>query len=116
MTDTQVLARAARTAGYAPSIHNTQPWRWRVAGSALDLYAEHDRQLPVTDPMGRLLTLSCGAALHHVRLAIAAEGWHTEVRRLPDAGDPDRLATLTLTDRAAPDPRVTRLEQAIMIR
>lgn len=114
-TDTQVLARAARTAGYAPSIHNTQPWRWRVTGSTLHLYAERDRQLPVTDPLGRLLILSCGAALHHVRLAIAAEGWHTEVHRLPD-GDASLLASITLTDRAAPDPLVTRLEQAIMVR
>jgi nitroreductase len=117
MTEPQVLlARAARTAGYAPSIHNTQPWRWRVTGSTLDLYAQRDRQLPVTDPLSRLLTLSCGAALHHVRLAIAAEGWHTDVHRLPDPHDATWLATITLTDRAAPDPRVTRLEQAITIR
>ena len=66
------LAQAARTAGLAPSIHNTQPWRWRVDGSTLDLRAERSRQLAITDPVGRMLAISCGAALHHVRVALAA--------------------------------------------
>jgi hypothetical protein len=44
------LASAAAVAGYAPSIHNTQPWRWRVQGSTLELYGETTRQLANTDP------------------------------------------------------------------
>ena len=65
------LAEAAASAGYAPSVHNTQPWRWRAHPDRLDLYAARDRQLTETDPEGRLLLLSCGAALHHARLALA---------------------------------------------
>jgi nitroreductase len=45
-----VLATAATAAGSAPSIHNTQPWRWRVHPDVLDLYAERGRQLTHTDP------------------------------------------------------------------
>src|SRR4051812_29524525 len=85
------LVHAAATAGHAPSIHNTQPWRWHVRPGVLDLYAVRDRQLAVTDPEGRLLTISCGTALHHATVALAATGWAATVTRLP-GGDPDHLA------------------------
>ena len=49
------LAEAAAAAGYAPSVHNTQPWRWRVHPDRLELYAERARQLAMGDPEGRLL-------------------------------------------------------------
>lgn len=110
------LAEAARTAGYAPSIHNTQPWRWRVDGAFLELRAERSRQLSVTDPSGRLLTVSCGTALHHARLALAAEGWSADVHRLPDPADPDLLARLTATGHVDVTPEAMRLLQTIRIR
>src|SRR6476659_724092 len=81
------LAEAARMAGLAPSIHNTQPWQWRVIGSELDLRIRSDRRLEVTDPSARMLTISCGAALGHALIALAAEGWQAEVRRTPDPAD-----------------------------
>jgi nitroreductase len=95
-TTARVLDAAARAAGRAPSVHNTQPWRWRVRSDHLDLYAERSRQLRVADPDGRLLTVSCGAALHHVRLALAARGWQPAVERLPAPDDPDHLARIRL--------------------
>jgi nitroreductase len=55
-----VLAEAAIAAGAAPSIHNTQPWQWRVHADAVELRAARDRQLTATDPDGRMLTISCG--------------------------------------------------------
>ena len=54
---TGALANAAALAGYAPSIHNTQPWRWQVSENTLDLFAVHSRQLAITDPEGRLALL-----------------------------------------------------------
>jgi len=113
---TAALAQAARIAGYAPSIHNTQPWRWRVRARSLELRAERGRQLPVTDPSGRLLTVSCGTALHHVRLALGAEGWVAEVHRLPDPADPDLLARLTPTGRTEVTSASMRLLQTVRIR
>lgn len=81
----------------APSIQNTQPWRWRVAEGRIDLYADRSRQLRVADPDGRSMLLSCGAALHHARVAAAAGGFATEVERLPSGPDADHLATVHLT-------------------
>jgi nitroreductase len=112
---TSVLAAAARAAGHAPSIHNTQPWRWRV-GSTLDLYADRGRQLGVTDPNGRLLLLSCGAALHHALVALAAEGWRVDVSRLPDADDQDLLARVSLAEPTGVEPSAVRLIQTMTVR
>jgi hypothetical protein len=83
--ESSVLARAALTAGKAPSILNTQPWRWRVDGRLLELRADRHRQVTGLDPDGRLLTLSCGVALHHVRVALATEGADIRVVHLPDS-------------------------------
>lgn len=109
------LAQAAATAGYAPSVHNTQPWKWRVREGRLELLAERSRQLR-TDPQSRLLLLSCGTALHHARTALAASGWATEVTRLPDAAEPDLLATLSVTGHQVPDAATMRMVQAMQVR
>jgi nitroreductase len=89
---TAALHRAAEEAGRAPSILNTQPWRWHLHEDTLDLHADFSRQVGSLDPHGRLLTLSCGAALHHARVALAAAGHEPVVRRLPDPDDPSLLA------------------------
>jgi nitroreductase len=115
-TTADVLAEAAATAGAAPSIHNTQPWRWQVRPDRLDLYAERGRQLAATDPDGRMLTISCGTALHHARAALAARGWRTTVVRLPDPARPDLLARITLADRIPVSPQAMRRYQTIRLR
>jgi nitroreductase len=110
------LVEAAATAGHAPSVHNTQPWRWRVHPDRLELLAARERQLTALDPRSRLLLISCGAALHHARSALAAEGWAVDVRRMPDPRDPDLLASLIPTGRTGPTPEAMRLVQAMQVR
>ncbi|GAA3299085.1 nitroreductase [Dactylosporangium vinaceum] len=110
------LTEAATTAGYAPSIHNTQPWRWRLAGDALDLYTDRRRVLAVTDPETRLATLSCGVALHHARMSLAAQGWQVTTTRLPDPTDPDHLATIRLDGRARADQQTALHLRTIPLR
>jgi nitroreductase len=110
------LAEAAAAAGYAPSIQNTQPWRWRLAGNELDLYVERGRILTATDPDSRLATLSCGAALHHARTVLSAEGWHATVDRMPDAADQDHLARIRVDRSAAVDPQAVRHVRTIPLR
>lgn len=89
----EILEYACR----APSVHNTQPWRWRVRGHRIDLFADFKRQLVYADPARRDLLISCGAALHHLQMAAAGLGWAARVRRLPDPSDDRHLATVTLT-------------------
>ncbi|HLT10134.1 MAG TPA: nitroreductase [Micromonosporaceae bacterium] len=116
MAETVALAQAARMAGFAPSIHNTQPWRWEVEGRHLRLFAVRERQLPVTDPNGRLLIISCGAALHHARLALDAEGWRVQVERFPDESNRDLLARVTAIEKGPEEPTAIRHLQAMRIR
>jgi hypothetical protein len=92
--DPQTLLAAIELANRAPSVHNTQPWRWLVGNSSVHLMADRSRAVPATDPDGRDLLLSCGAALHHLRTAFAALGWATVVHRVPNSHDPDHLAAI----------------------
>jgi nitroreductase len=78
----------------APSSHNTQPWRFRIIGGAIELRADRGRRLPANDPEDRELTISCGAALFNLETAAAAAGRPVRVRPFPVAGDPDLLAVV----------------------
>jgi nitroreductase len=85
-----VLSLATR----APSVHNTQPWRWRVGSKSLHLNADRELHLPSTDPDGRDLVLSCGVALHHCVVALAALGWQSKINRIPNPDEPEHLAAI----------------------
>lgn len=90
-----VLAAVARDALQAPSVLNTQPWAWHVDPAELVLRADRDRQLTTADPQGRLLLVSCGAALHHARISLAARGYAPQVRRVVSSFTDDVLARIT---------------------
>jgi hypothetical protein len=88
------------TAARAPSVHNTQPWRFRITPCALELYADPARKLRV-DPMGREMLISCGAALFGLRLAIQSLGFRPVVELLPDKA---RMALLARVSLGQPQP------------
>lgn len=92
--DSEVIRDAVMLASRAPSLHNSQPWRWVVEDTRMHLWADPRRMMPATDRTGRELTLSCGAVLDHLRVAMAAAGWESDTERLPDPSEPDHLATL----------------------
>jgi hypothetical protein len=95
--DRQTIRAAVELGGHAPSVHNSQPWRWRLDCRSLLLQADLRRWLPATDADGRDLVVSCGAVLHHTRVALAASGMHAAMHRIPDPQRPDDLAALELT-------------------
>ena len=93
---TAALRRAAVRATYAPSVHNTQPWRLELRGDELALHADRERQLTVLDPSGRQLMISIGCALLNARVALAGAGIVPEVSRFPDPHQPDLVARLRI--------------------
>jgi hypothetical protein len=106
-----IVAQACR----APSVHNTQPWRFHYADGGFELWADTTRGLTVTDPAGRELVISCGAALFNLRLAARKLGFDTSVHTLPDPAQPRLLARLALSE-GSPADVVERRAFAAMIR
>jgi Nitroreductase family len=82
------------TAARAPSVHNTQPWRFRVTESAIELYCDPRRKLHV-DSAGREMLISCGAALYGLRLAVRSLGYLPIVDMLPEPGRTRLLARVS---------------------
>lgn len=101
--DPETLRAVLTLATHAPSVHNSQPWHWVVGPDRLHLYADPARHLRQADPDRRDLLLSCGAALHHCTVALAAMGWRAVVERLPDPADRTLLATIEVARRPPED-------------
>lgn len=114
--DEDKLGFAARIATFAPSTHNSQPWRFFVQGNRLDLNADRSRLLTVVDPDGRELIISCGAALFHLRLVLRYFGYTPIVERSPACFDADVLATVRLGARQVRSADDERLFAAIFRR
>ena len=100
----------------APSSHNSQPWLFRVRQDRIELRADRARQLAVADPHGRELTISCGAALFNLRLAMRQFGWEDKVSVLPDRNDPDLLAVVHPGEKYSATVEDSELFAAIPIR
>lgn len=91
-----VLAEMASAARLAPSIHNSQPWRFERAGDRFEVIADYTRSTPVVDPLGRWVHLACGAAALNAAVEAGALGRRRTVRLLPDRERPDLMAVIEL--------------------
>ncbi|MGY1603673.1 Acg family FMN-binding oxidoreductase [Geodermatophilus sp. SYSU D00815] len=105
----QVVGAATR----APSVHNTQPWRFTAAPDRLDVHYDPQRALPVLDPSRRQQVISCGSAVAFAEVALRAAGSAVEVELLPDPADEDHLAALRVTGPATPTDEDRALADAI---
>src|SRR5258708_34184984 len=84
LADDALVRRVVGAASAAPSLHNTQPWQFRLVSHGLiEVRADIDRMLWLADPQGRVLHLSCGAALFNLRLAIRTAVYRALVSPLP---------------------------------
>jgi hypothetical protein len=95
---------------WAPSVHNTQPWRFSAEGHQITLHADPARQLTVADPDGREMLISCGAALFTARLALRSLGYVPAAAVLPDPAQPTLVARVSWRERAP----VTDFEDELM--
>src|SRR5262249_29028327 len=96
-----VIRYVVTAAVWAPSVHNTQPWRFTARGRQLSLYADADRQLRAADPRGREMVISCGAARFTAPLAPPSPGYLPGAAVLPDPGQPLLVARLSWQQQAA---------------
>lgn len=108
-----VIHAALEAATLAPSVHNSQPWSFAVSGDEISVRADVDRKLRFSDPAGRQLLISCGAALFNLRTAMRCQGYEPVMRVLPDPDRPALLATIRLGDKAVPDEHTQLLNAEI---
>ncbi len=112
----QLVGELLAAATAAPSIHNTQPWRFAVRGDTIELRADPERMLPVIDPDGRGIHIACGAALFNLCLAAAVAGREPVTQLLPWPAEPLLLATARLAGPHRPTPAERELHAAITLR
>jgi nitroreductase len=113
LSDDQV-ALVVLSAGSAPSVHNSQPWKFSVTEDHLLLCADPDRALWVSDPTARALYISCGAALFSARVALRALGYEPQVRQLPHPEYPFTvLAVIDAVSGRPPAPAERELYDAL---
>ncbi|AFC53339.1 MULTISPECIES: Acg family FMN-binding oxidoreductase [Mycobacterium] len=115
MVEAQVIENAVRLACRAPSLYNTQPWRWVADGPRLDLFLDVTRVVHADRSM-REAHIGCGGALEHLRVAMAAAGWSAEVDRFPDPDNPAHLARVTFVPTDAVTDEQRRRADAILRR
>ncbi|MEI8406549.1 MULTISPECIES: Acg family FMN-binding oxidoreductase [unclassified Kribbella] len=111
--DRDALLRAAVA---APSMHNTQPWRFRFRGWVVEVHRDRDRELPAEDPDRRMLHLSLGAAVFNLRVGAAELGYGAEARSVFDRSRPDLVAEVELTAAGAEVKRLRQLAPYIELR
>src|SRR5215468_8784520 len=110
----RVLAGHARllitAAARAPSVHNTQPWRFRVNPEVVELRTDPRGKLRA-DPSGREMLISCGGALFGLRLAIRSLGYLPVTELLPDPAQLRLMARVRPGGAAPPNgPERTMLD------
>ena len=116
LVDRQVEQVLLEAATRAPSVHNSQPWRFVVGPRRITVHADPGRQLLVADAPGRALLVSCGAAVLNLRVAAEHLGFHPRVRILPASDDPTLVATLDVDHRHPRGGRLADLYPAIAAR
>ena len=110
--DTEDLYRAAAAAIRAPSLHNSQPWRFQLVDGGIEVLADAERQMAVADRGSWAVHVACGAATFNTRLALAAAGVPARVVLRPDPGS-EVMARLTPGPIRAPSSRELDLFRAI---
>lgn len=102
-----------RSASLAPSVHNSQPWRFRVLPDRVELHPDPARRLAATDPDDHELRLACGAALFNLRVALQGFGVRPLVTIMPGQDAPGALATVRRGGELQPDDEMLGLLRAV---
>lgn len=96
-------------ASHAPSMHNSQPWKFEVQGPVIDVLHDQARELPVADPAGRMARIGLGAAAFNLRVAAGLLGHETTLALEPDPARPAVAVRIFLGSRSVPVPGLSSL-------
>lgn len=107
------LAWTVNFAVLAPSKHNTQPWFFEVGHDAVDIHADGSKALIASDPYGREMLISCGAALANLCLGIRALGYDEDVHVFPQGAHFGHLARARIGPAASVTPDEQHLIDAV---
>lgn len=97
------------SAGLAPSMHNTQPWRFEINGPVIDVILDEERTLPAEDRSGRMILIGLGAATFNLRVAAAMLGYESTFATEPDPDRPEIAIRVFLSGRQTPIPPLAGL-------
>lgn len=97
----------------APSVLNSQPWRFRIRGGGIDVFADWNRQLQGIDPSGRELLISIGAAVFNVRVAMRQQARAPLLWWWPEPAEPDLVARVVPGQPASPGGGLSTFAEAI---
>ena len=111
----EVIEDAVGVACRAPSLHNSQPWQWVLRRGELQLFLDPSRVMS-TDQSAREALIGCGAAIDHLRVAMAAAGWRAHTTRFPNPANLNHLATFSFSPAAYVSKRDQLRAQAISAR
>ncbi|WP_020576633.1 Acg family FMN-binding oxidoreductase [Actinopolymorpha alba] len=100
----------------APSLHNAQPWAFRIKSNAVEIYLDHSRDVPVLDPAGRQMLIGVGAAVFTIRLGISLLGATPTTALLPGPERGELAASVTLGPEHLPAMEEARLMQQVPLR
>ncbi len=101
----ELFQRLVAEAALAPSVHNTQPARWRLDSDQVVLLEDTERRLPAGDPDGHDASISVGAALEGLVIAARSEGLNATVSFADELEGTLRVrARLTFSNGSETDP------------
>jgi nitroreductase len=85
-----------RAAVLSANPHNSQPWRFRMSSSSIDMFVDPSRNMGNMDPYLREQHIGLGCSLENLLIAARAKGYDPRLTVLPDAGDPTLVAHVDL--------------------
>jgi len=97
-------AEMIRSAIQAPSGHNSQPWKFYVDSSSIEIAPDFTKALPVVDANHRELYISLGCAVENLCLAAIEMGYRPAPTIIQKDGTTYSIRVALTKDKVQPDP------------
>ena len=92
------LLEIIRCGTFAPSTHNSQPWKFKIKDSSILIFPDLTRRCPIVDPIDRELFISLGCLIGNISLAACKFGYKTDKQYFLSETSKDDYILLTLSE------------------